>query len=134
MKGTIPAAFIADHILPVCTETICSPSKRIIKNPRRLSQLAQFYVSLDLSGDDTMDWILEQVYEGHTGVLIDYNGNEIDKSHWFVEELFGEEPRRWLNAFKLMADMPMQQRLHENCVNRVMAMYFARDIHLSRSA
>lgn len=120
--------------LPICNETIMSPSKRMIKNPSRLSQLAAFYASLGLSGDDTMDWILEQIYDGHQGTLIDFNSYQIDKAKWFVEELFGEEPRRWINDFKRRAKKAARQRLQEKCVNRVMAMYFARDIYLSRSA
>ena len=120
--------------LSICVETIRSPGKRLIKNPSRLSQLAEFYASLGLSGDDTMDWILEQIYDGHHGTLIDFNGYEIDKSKWFVDELFGEEPRRWLNDFKLRATKTARQRLQEKCVNRVMAMCFARDIYLARIA
>lgn len=118
----------------VCRETIRSPSKRFIKNPAWLAELAQFYVDLNLSGDDTVDWILEQIYHGHDGELIDYNGHLIDKDKWFVEDEFGGEARRWVNAFKQRASSPQSNRLHEKCVNRVMAMYFARDIHLARSA
>jgi hypothetical protein len=119
--------------LPICNETIFSPGKRLIKNPSRLAQLAEFYKNLDLSGDDTMDWILEQIYVGHNGTLIDFNGYEIDKAKWFVEELFAEEPRRWINDFKPRATKTAKQRLQEKCVNRVMAMYFARDIYLART-
>lgn len=119
--------------LPICNETICSPGKRLIKNPSRLAQLAEFYKNLDLSDDDTMDWILEQIYDGHQGALIDFNGYEIDKDKWFVEELFSEEPRKWLKDFKLRATQTKRLRLQERCVGRVMAMYLARDIYLSRS-
>lgn len=132
MKGIIPSVqSTANTLLLSCDEIIHSPCKRLIRNPEQLAQLAHFYVYLDLSGNDVMDWILKQIYYGHKGALIDYNGNEIDRSKWFVEELFAEEPEDWLDKFMLGAKVTRTHRLQQRCVNRVMAMYFALDIHLA---
>lgn len=127
-----------EETLPIYDEPIKSPSKRAIRNPARLSKLARLYVNPTMreanivSGDDIMDWIVEQIEDGHTGPLIDFNRNEIDKSRWHYVDLFGEEPRSWLDEFKGQATIPLGQRLHKRLVSRVMAIYFAMGIYNAR--
>ena len=123
---------IPHKLLPVYSGEIISPRKRKLKHPDFNQELAQFYKALGLSGDDTIDWILEQIYDGSDGPLIDFNGYEIKRSEWMVHEEFGDEGRRWINTYKLFANHKSKQRLQEKCVMRVMAMSFAKDIYLER--
>lgn len=123
---------VPHKLLPVYSGEIISPRKRKLKHPDFNQELAQFYKALGLSGDDTIDWILEQIYEGSDGPLIDFNSYEIKRSEWMVHEEFSDEARRWINAYKLLANCKSEHRLQERCVMRVMAMSFARDIYLER--
>ena len=109
---------------------IWSKSAFTLRNPKFCQELAQFLCSLELSGDQTMDWMLAQIYFRHKGNLYDYTGTLIDLKTTYVDQMFGEEPRRWINAFKEYATVPPKQRLQWRCVPRVMFMDFARTIHL----
>lgn len=107
---------------------------RIIRQPSFNQDLARFYVGLGLSGDDTIDWILKQCYpdlrdERLRDVrVIDRDGTDVDFDQVHIEEMFGEEPRRYVNAYKRRADRPLsRQRLHEPCVDRVTWMDVARE-------
>ena len=122
----------SNHTLPVAAGVIRSPIKRFLKQPALVAQRAKFYADLRLSGDDTVDWILDQILFGFEGAFIDFNGNEIDRDTWLVYELWGEDPRRAMNRYKEFALAPPKQRLHENLAEREMAHDFGIQIHTAR--
>ncbi|WP_193169968.1 hypothetical protein [Nisaea nitritireducens] len=92
---------------------------RVIRRPLFNQGLARFYVALNLSGDDTIDWILDELYMRLERDVIDRNGNLVDLEDVHIEELFGQDPRRYVNAHKQRASGTARQRLHESCVPRV---------------
>ena len=105
---------------------------RKLRDPEYNSKLAAYLRDLDLSGEQTMIWILDQLYEVHTGRL--RNGLGLDEKikeikpdgsqAWLfaqdVAEEFGEDPRRWINDYKAFAIEPSKQRLHVRLIRRVM--------------
>jgi len=110
---------------------------RIIKQPAFNQENAQFYVDLGLSGDDTMDWILGRCYphlrpsQVQDVPVIDWNGSVVDFDRVFIEEMFGADPRRYINAYKKRAVPPLsRQRLHNSCIGRVTYMDVARQMEL----
>ncbi len=110
---------------------------RVIKQPAFNQQLAEFYVDLGLSGDDTVDWVLGRCYPHlrpaqvqHVPV-IDRDGSIVDFDRVFIEEMFSADPRRYVNAYKLRAVPPLsKQRLHATCVSRVTFMDVARQTEM----
>lgn len=103
-----------------------------LRSPEYVQQLASFYSELGLSGDMTVDWILDQLYLHHEGKLYDYRGKEIDLKKLELADLFGEDTRRTINAFKKFAVKKPRQSLHRNLVPRIMMLDFARQIFINR--
>lgn len=103
-----------------------------LRSPEYVQQLASFYSELGLSGDMTVDWVLDQLYLHHEGKLYDYRGKEIDLDELELADLFGEDTRRTINAFKQFAVKKPRQSLHRNLVLRIMILDYARQIFVSR--
>ena len=106
---------------------------RKLRDPIYNSQFATFLVWLDLSGEQTLIWILDQLYEQHegrfrNGLGMDEKVQELNENadlEWIFEqdpaEDFGTgDPRRWINDYKKNADNVSPQKLHYSLVRRVM--------------
>ena len=98
----------------------------IMRRPAFIAGLASFLASLEMSGDNTVNWVLDELYFHHKGTLYDYRRKPIDLEVTYVDQEFGEEPRRWINALKESAGRLPKQRLQMRCVPRVMYVDLAR--------
>lgn len=112
------------------TGTLRCPPLRILQSVQFNEDLAKHLVKLGLSGDGTVDWVLTQFYDNFEGKLIDYNGNEIDIETRLVDNDFGQDTRRRVNAYKERASRRFQRRLQSDLVDRVMWLHFARLIQM----
>lgn len=96
-------------------------------------ELAKFLVSLELSGEETVEWIVEEVYFHLKQPVIGWDGNPIDINLVEIESLFGEEARRYVNGYKLFAHKMPRQKLQKRCVERIAWVDVARTNYLRRN-
>ena len=104
----------------------------VLRSPEYLRELAEFYSDLELSGELTADWIIDQICLYHEGRLLDPRGQPIVMDHFEPAELFGEDTRRTINAFKKQAMHSRRQCLHRRLLPRLMALDLARKIYSAR--
>ena len=110
------------------TGTISCPPLRQLRAVSFNASLAKYLVELGLSGEGTIDWALTQVYDRFDGKLKDYNGKEIKLDRRHIDDDFGQDTRRRINAYKERAKRPFKQRLQLDLADRIMWLHFAREI------
>ena len=103
-----------------------------MKDPNYIHEMACFYVWLGLSGDMTLDWVIDQICLHHKGCLFDPRGKEVDLDKREPESSFGADTRRTINSFKKWADEQPKQSLHRCLSERIMWLDFALVIYLNR--
>lgn len=111
-----------------------APSERVIRSTAFNKELATYIDQLDLSGDGTVDWVLNELFDYRTGKLFGLDGKPlmIDVETDLTDELFGAEQRRFVNRYKARAHRKFRYRLQMRMVWPVLAMHFAREIHSCR--
>lgn len=100
--------------------------------------LASYLDKLGLSGDGTIDWILVNNYDLHSGRLLNYlkldqkvfdkRSNRWEFEHDILKD-FGNDPRHWLNDYKRQVQKPRLQKMHHDLVTRVSRIEAAVMIH-----
>lgn len=61
-----------------CECNIYTPSLAVFRQKQHVQWIGGNLVSLDMSGDETVDWACNQLLNGHTGSLFDHNGVKQD--------------------------------------------------------
>lgn len=118
-------------------KTIICPPVRIVRNVDFNRRKAQFLISLGLSGEGTIDSILNTLYENQSYRLVRPNGEVFDvgsedpRTLQLLDNLFGEDAKRGVNRYKKRADGGYKNRLPMHLVPAVMLIYFTQKIHLS---
>jgi hypothetical protein len=124
---------------PNCNCTHSAPPERVVRSTYFNQGLAQFYVGLGLSGDATIDWVLNELYDHRAGALIGLNGQSIEieavdaNGTTLFDDLFGADERRFITRFRVRASRGFRYRLQRRCLFPVLMMHFAREIHLCRT-
>ena len=101
--------------------------KRLVRLPIYRHPIAKEYVDLGLSGDECVNWITTQHCLKNKWPIIGRDGNEIEM--YDVDNVFGEDPGRWMNSFKLLAVKPGPNLLHKRLVPRIDHLDVAMVIH-----
>ena len=150
---------------PAYTGDIHTPTIGRIRAPRTNQQNANALCALDLSGEHTLRWVLDQHYDHHTGdwlihrdtviQLIPFGGMQffgfpgwktpslpevrdwlgdrafapVDRMACDLEAFFGEDGRRWMNAYKQQARRLSRQKLQWRCVPKGLIVSAACTIH-----
>lgn len=115
--------------LQTITGTLRCPPVRVLRSAEYNAQIAHYLVDLGLSGDGTLDWVLTQIYDHFDGTLVGYDGKEIDLESRYIDDDFGTDTRRQINAYKMRALREFKQRLHVKMLRPVSWMHFAIEIH-----
>lgn len=95
-------------------------------------QMSQFYRWLDLSGDETVNWICDQLYCHHEGRLIGPRGAELTLDQLRPETHFGQDTRRTINRYKSTEFYKRTRGLTPQKLPRVLLMDFALQVYLGR--
>ncbi len=117
---------------PIFKGDIILKPKWYLRSSQCIQELAQFFDDLELSGEETLNWILSEIFLYHEGRLISSNGDTIDILAIDMEIVFGEYGRRWISDFKKFAERKPRQRLQVKCILRIMIMSLAKEIYLER--
>lgn len=102
-------------------------SVEYIRQPESNHELAKFLVSLELSGEETVEWVINELYLELIAPVADENGVQIDFDNVEIESMFGEDARRYVNGYKLWAFRMPRQLLQWRCVERVRWVWVARE-------
>lgn len=90
---------------------------------------AQAYFDLERSGDATVDWIFDRIYLRNPWPIMDRKGCKVDIETIDLEAEFGEDPGRYINAYKEKRLRMPAQHLHHSLVMRITWMDVAMEIH-----
>lgn len=102
---------------------------RLVITPQFNQKLAQAYFALDLSGDATVDWIFDRIYLRNSWPIMDRKDLKLDIEMVDLEAEFGEDPGRYINAYKEKRLRVPAQHLHHSLVMRITWMDVAMEIH-----
>lgn len=126
--------------LPRTNSVLCNcdhyaPPLRVLRSVDFNMKLAQFYVTLGLSGDGTLDWVLTQLFDHRTGGLFGFDRRPIaiDTDPALTDNVFTIDERRFINRYRDRANSQFRYRLQEHLVFPVLLMHFAREIHVCRT-
>ena len=99
-------------------EPIYIKSAWVIRQPLFIKELAGFYRALNMSGDETIDWIHDLLYFRESYPIYDCKGKLVNIETVFIEDIFGKDQRRCINSLKQWAKKAPSQRLQKRCVKR----------------
>lgn len=124
----------------VCGSDHHAPSLRAIRSTAFNKALAFELSDLNLSGDGTIDWVLSELWDHHTGKLIpsDFDMVERDSDDSKQVKRFdnlwsGNDQRRFINRYKDRANGEFRYRLKMSSVDSVAMLYFALEIYYCRT-
>lgn len=118
---------ICPHLNPIRFKPV-----EIIRLPEFNHELAKFLVGFEQSGEETVDWLVEETYFHLKRPVLDWNGNPVDFDLVEIESLFGEDARRYINGYKQFSIRMPRQKLQRRCVERIAWIDVARINFLSR--
>lgn len=120
-----------------CSCTHASPPMRVLRSPEFNSELAQYYCDRGSSGDAIVDAVLAEIYDYHTATLVGSDGTAIPVDSGAntaeLDDLFGEDQRRFVNRYREKATRLPKYRLDHRCVFAVTILHLARQIRLCRT-
>lgn len=111
---------------------VWSESKAMLRNPEYIHYLAHFYQSLNLSGEQTLNWIIMEICHRNDGDFFDYDRLFIDLEKVNISDAFGRDPRRSVNHFLSAATSPPSRLLQKRVVKRAMWFCLAHKSYLAR--
>jgi len=119
-----------------CTCNHYSPPITELQSVEYNNELMAFYIGLGLSGERTVNWILDELLFHRTGKLIDYRRKEIpiDDDASITDKVFKKAPARTINRLIEMVRAGRKRPLQKRMVDVTMMMGFAREIHLCRTS
>jgi hypothetical protein len=119
-----------------CTCNHYSPTLTRLQSIEHIDELMAFYLGLGLSGERTVNWILDELLFHRTGKLFNYRRKEIpiDDDASITDKLFKKAPARTINRLIEMARTGRKRPLQKRMVDVTMMMGFGREIHLCRTS
>lgn len=119
-----------------CTCNHYSPTLTELQSIEYIDELMAFYISRGLSGERTVNWILDELLFNRKGKLFNYRRKEvpIDDDASITDTLFKKAPARTINRLIEMAIAGRKRPLQKRMVDVSMMMGFAREIHLCRTS
>lgn len=119
-----------------CTCDHYSPPTRVLRSVDFNRELSQYLCDQAGSGDAIVDDVLTEIYDRRTGLLFGPDGKEIpigpDADPTLLDDLFGEDPRRFINRYREKANRLLKNRLDRRCVMPVAILHLARQIKFCR--
>lgn len=115
-----------DHYLPLLS---------ILQSTAFNLNLAAFYDQLGLSGDEIVDFVLDELYFRNDGELFDHERIfvDIEAPEYTPDKVFGKSPRRSVKRYLVRARSNYSYRLQRRIFPMVMLMHFAKEIYLCRT-
>jgi len=124
----------------LCGCDIKAPSLRALRSSLFNTALAVELCDLDLSGDGTIDMVLSELWDHHTGKLLPANFDMVQRDsddprqiERFDNLWSGNDQRRFINRYKDRAKRKFKNRLKMSSVDSVVMLYFAMEIYYCRT-
>lgn len=115
-----------------CSCDHCAPDKFVLRSTNNIRTVAEFLVSLDMSGDEIADWIPYVITKVHRGKLYDHEGeaqNLRGNARVFENYLPNEDLKSCINRFKRFTTEQRKRRLRPEAIEVITAIGWAAAIH-----